>query len=170
MALTNYVKNTLILLPLLICLVSGCNKKKEEDTGENPEKVYGVATVNGSVNEYTKYKYYLVETGGTFENNLILFRGAQEKIQIVFRGTDEGIYPISPGDSTTRIRYYDASGRMFKADSGSISIAEFTFRNGTYTISGGFAFNAFYKVQFADTSYDIKAGVRDGGFIPISNN
>jgi hypothetical protein len=59
---------------------------------------------------------------------------------------------------------------MFVADSGAVSVAEFTFRNGAYTIAGGFAFNAFYKAQFADTSYMVKAAVRDGGFIPITNN
>jgi hypothetical protein len=164
-------------LPLLLfaffiqVIFYGCNKKEDEPSDTNPEPIpFGVATVNGLLNEYGKYKYFLIETGGTFENNLILFRGAQEKIHITFRGTDEGIYKIVPGDTTTRIRYYDAGGRMFKADSGSVNVAEFTFRNGAYTMSGGFAFNAFLKIQFADTSYSIKAAVRDGAFLPITNN
>ncbi|MCC6767426.1 MAG: hypothetical protein IT240_00140 [Bacteroidia bacterium] len=159
------------LITILAALTTACKKKETEGPDAAPEEViYGVAKVNGTVNEYLKYKYFLVQKGSTFENNLILFRGSQEKIQLIFRGTEEGVYKITAGDTNTRIRYYDAAGRMFVADSGAVSVAEFTFRNGAYTIAGGFAFNAFYKAQFADTSYMVKAAVRDGGFIPITNN
>jgi len=153
------------------CISASCDKKKDTEDDQEPEKVvYCVASVNGSSNEYSRYKYFLIQTAGTFENNVLFFGSGQEKIQLVFRGLDEGVYPISAGDSTTRIRYYDAAGRMFKADSGSISVDELTFRNGSYTLAGGFAFNAYFKAQFADTSYMVKAAVRNGGFIPIRNN
>ena len=86
-----------------------------------------------------------------------------------FPGTDETEFTLSPSDSLVSIEYRDASQRVFKADSGRISISNYSIANDIFTLSGGFDFHASRTEQFGELSNTFHIRGLQGGFIEITN-
>lgn len=156
-------------LPVLLLLVT-CKDKEQEEEDSSRATIYASAVINGNYITFTRYSYGITQKGNDMENSIILSRANNERITLVFRGTETGEYILSATDTTmARITYNDPGGKIFRADSGAIRITEYSVREGVFSVSGGFVFNSHYFLVTPDTSYKIEANAHSGGFNRITN-
>jgi hypothetical protein len=158
-----------LFLFIPVAILSSC--KKTQTAEENvPDKIIGAVNINGAYTTYTRstLAIYLNEAQ-QFENYLVISRVDNSQIAVRFPGTDETEFTISPSDSLVSIEYRDASQRVFKADSGRISISNYKIANDIFTLSGGFDFHASRTEQFGELSNTFHIRGFQGGFIDITN-
>ena len=158
----------LVLIPLII--LSSCKKEDKTVDEDAPDKIIGAVNINGAYTTYTRstLAIYLNEEL-EIENYLVISRVDNSQIAIRFPGTDESEFMLSSSDSLVSIEYRDASQRVFKADSGRISISNYNIANDIFTISGGFEFHASRTEQFGELSNTFHIRGFQGGFIEITN-
>ena len=158
----------LVLIPLII--LSSCKKEDKTVDEDAPDKIIGAVNINGAYTTYTRstLAIYLNEEL-EIENYLVISRVDNSQISIRFPGTDESEFMLSSSDSLVSIEYRDASQRVFKADSGRISISNYNIANDIFTISGGFEFHASRTEQFGELSNTFHIRGFQGGFIEITN-
>ena len=158
----------LVLIPLII--LSSCKKEDKIVDEDAPDKIIGAVNINGAYTTYTRstLAIYLNEEL-EIENYLVISRVDNSQIAIRFPGTDETEFMLSSSDSLVSIEYRDASQRVFKADSGRISISNYNIANDIFTISGGFEFHASRTEQFGELSNTFHIRGFQGGFIDITN-
>jgi hypothetical protein len=158
----------LVLIPLII--LSSCKKEDKNVDEDAPDKIIGAVNINGAYTTYTRstLAIYLNEEL-EIENYLVISRVDNSQIAIRFPGTDETEFMLSSSDSLVSIEYRDASQRVFKADSGRISISNYNIANDIFTISGGFEFHASRTEQFGELSNTFHIRGFQGGFIEITN-
>ena len=156
-----------VFIPVIV--LSSCKKK---DTSEEnvPDKIIGAVNINGAYTTYTRstLAIYLNEDQ-EIENYLVISRVDNSQIALRFPGTDEAEFNLSTSDSLVSIEYRDASLRVFKADSGRISISNYKISNDIFTLSGGFEFHASRTEQFGELSNTFHIRGFQGGFIDITN-
>jgi len=145
--------------------LAGC-KKEEEET--ELAQVYGSASINGAFNSFTRADFYIVQEGNRLKNFITLSRTNNAKVRIIFYGTEEGAREI--GTDSLKLEYVDASSRVFRSDSGKVMIDEYINRDGTFKVSGGFSFVAYYTEILPETTLVVKTTVEDGAFVNITNN
>ncbi len=160
---------TLLVLISLIVL-SSCKKEDKTSEEDAPDKIIGAVNINGAYTTYTRstLAIYLNEDL-EIENYLVISRVDNSQIAIRFPGTDETEFMLSTSDSLVSIEYRDASQRVFKADSGRISISNYNIANDIFTVSGGFEFHASRTEQFGELSNTFHIRGFQGGFIDITN-
>jgi len=165
---SNYFKFTSLLVFVVLFIfvaLSGC---KKEEVDEEPIQVYGSASVNGSFNTFTRADFYIIQEGNRLKNFITLSRTNNAKVRITFYGTEEGVREI--GTDSLKLEYVDASSRVFRSDSGKVMIDEYINRDGTFKVSGGFSFEAYYTEILPETTLVVKTTVEDGAFVNITNN
>ena len=157
----------LVLLPVIV--LSSC--KKENKTVEDaPDKIIGAVNINGAYTTYTRSTLAIyLNSAQQIENYLVISRVDNSQISFRFPGTDESEFTLSPSDTIVSIEYRDASQRVFKADSGRISISNYSIANDIFTVSGGFEFHSSRTEQFGDLSNTFHIRGFQGGFIEITN-
>ena len=161
-----------ITLLVLISLIVLSSCKKEDKTAEEdaPDKIIGAVNINGAYTTYTRSTLAIyLNNAQAITNYLVISRVDNSQIAIRFPGTDESEFTISPSDSLVSIEYRDASQRVFIADSGRISISNYSIANDIFTISGGFEFHASRTEQFGELSNTFHIRGFQGGFIDITN-
>jgi hypothetical protein len=165
---------TLFIISLFACvsaslfISSGCKKEKAPE--ETPQDlVKASAIINGAFTTFTRSFYTVTPSGSNFINTITFTRSDNTRIRLIFRGTELGEQIISPSDSSVGAKYIDASNRQYIADSGKIVITDFFIRDGLFQVSGGFEFNSYLQQIVGDTTIILKANLRSGGFVDISN-
>ena len=158
----------LVLIPVIV--LSSCKKEDKTVEEDVPDKVIGAVNINGAYTTFTRstLAIYLNEAQ-EFENYLVISRVDNSQIALRFPGTDESEFTLSPSDTLVSIEYRDASQRVFKADSGRISISNYNITNDIFTLSGGFDFHASRTEQFGDLTNTFHIRGFQGGFIEITN-
>ena len=158
----------LVLIPVMV--LSSCKKEDKTVEEDVPDKVIGAVNINGAYTTYTRstLAIYLNEAQ-EIENYLVISRVDNSQIALRFPGTDESEFTLSSSDSLVSIEYRDASQRVFIADSGRISISNYSISNDIFTISGGFEFHASRTEQFGELSNTFHIRGFQGGFIDITN-
>lgn len=159
-----------ILLFASLFLLEAC--KKKEETENPPQSFWATTVINNKTLEFSGYNYFLVDKGNVLQNNIIFLTNTKEKVHIIFEGTEAQTYKVIPGNPSCQIYYFDLSDRKFTADSGSVDISELVYEKklGKYIVSGTFAFNSNFKVDYANPPYSIYAYGRNGAFSNIRNN
>jgi hypothetical protein len=156
-----------VLISMLI--ISSC-KKEEKQEDKEEDKIIGAVNINGAYTTYTRSTLAIyLNDAQEIENYLVLSRVDNSQIALRFPGTDESEFMLSPSDSLVSIEYRDASQRVFKADSGRISISNYNIANDIFTISGGFEFHASRTEQFGELTNIFHIRGFQGGFIDITN-
>ena len=158
----------LILIPLIV--LSSCKKEEKTVDEDAPDKIIGAVNINGAYTTYTRSTLAIyLNSAQEIENYLVLSRADNSQIALRFPGTDESEFTLSPSDTLVSIEYRDASLRVFKADSGRISISNYNIANDIFAISGGFEFHASRTEQFGELSNTFHIRGFQGGFIDITN-
>lgn len=161
----------LFVLPLFTLFLASCDKKEEESEEENRPANYGSVVINDSYSAFPNYEFSIrLLPNKSFSNTITLSRPNKEQVRLTFPGSERGSHKITPGDSSVVIAYQDAAGRPFRADTGKIHIYSYSIRDGVFKVSGGFEFNARYRLVNADTSYWVYAKGRNGSFVNLTNN
>ena len=143
------------------------NSCKEEDEPKPVEEVKASATINESYNSFTIATYQVSQdANNNLINTLTFSRTNNSKIKLIFRGTEEGIFDLQ-NDTTAGCEFVDASQRVFQADTGKIVVSTLTIRDGRFTVSGGFEFIGHYPNP---NGVPLRATIKNGGFVNISNN
>ena len=150
-------------------VLSSC--KKEQTSEENvPDKIIGAVSINGAYTTFTRSTLAIyLNDAQEIENYLVISRSDNSQIALRFPGTDEAEFTLSPSDTLVSIEYRDASLRVFKADSGRISISNYNITNDIFTLSGGFEFHASRTEQFGELTNTFHIRGFQGGFIDITN-
>ena len=160
--------SVLALIPLLV--LSSCKKEDKTIEDDAPDKIIGAVNINGAYTTFTRSTLAIyLNDAQEFENYLVISRVDNSQIALRFPGTNESEFMITPTDSPVSIEYRDASQRVFKADSGRISISNYNITNDIFTISGGFEFHASRTEQFGDLTNIFHIRGFQGGFIEITN-
>lgn len=158
----------LVLIPLIV--LSSCKKEDKTVEEDIPDKIIGAVNINGAYTTYTRSTLAIyLNNAQAITNYLVISRVDNSQIAIRFPGTDETEFTLSPSDTLVSIEYRDASQRVFKADSGRISISNYNIANDIFTISGGFEFHASRTEQFGELSNTFHIRGFQGGFIDITN-
>ena len=147
--------------------LSSCKKDSTDEEKETPVVIKGSVIINGAYTTFSRSSLYI--TGVQELNNyMILSRTDNSQITLRFPGTEEMTHEISAGDSLVTIQYKDAGQRIFNADSGRIQVADYSIKDGVFTISGGFEFHAARFEQLGDSTFTIHVRALEGGFVDIS--
>ena len=153
---------------VILFIATGC--KKEETPEENPQDIVKAsAIINGAFTTFTRSFYTVTPTGSDLINTITFTRSDNTRIRLTFKGTEPGEQIISNTDTLIGAKYIDASNRQYIADSGKIVISDFFIRDGLFQVSGGFEFNSYLQQIVGDTTIILKANLRSGGFVDISN-
>ena len=162
---------TLFFFTLLLCVgflsLASCKKDTTNEEEETAIEVKGSVIINGAYTTFSRSSLYI--TGVQELNNyMILSRTDNSEIILRFPGTEEITHEISAGDSLVTIQYRDAGQRIFNADSGRIQVADYSIKDGVFTISGGFEFHAARFEQIGGSIFTIHVRGKEGGFVDIS--
>ena len=158
-----------LFLFIPVVILSSC-KKVQTSEEDAPDKIIGAVNINGAYTTYTRSTLAIyLNDAQEIENYLVISREDNSQIALRFPGTDETEFTLSPSDTLVSIEYRDASQRVFKADSGRISISNYKIANDIFTVSGGFEFHASRTEQFGELSNTFHIRGFQGGFIDITN-
>lgn len=153
----------------LVIILASCSQ--EEDPEENKDTgPIGSAVLNNAYTSFSRSSFFVSDVFGGLYNSVSLFRTDNSQITLEFAGQEEGLREIAPGDSSIRkIEYKDSGSKIYRADSGSIFINSYKFRDGFFYISGGFAFRAITApVILPDgTPFFSTVRVTDGAFVNL---
>lgn len=146
-----------------IIIFASCNT---DDTTYEAPPLRATARINGSFTTLTATELQVFLVNNFLRNRVVLSRDNGFKIEIDFWGNSKGLYGPFMTDTLPRARFFDGSGRVYKATTGYVNISNYRSSEGKFDLSGTFEFDAEFELN--DTTM-IPLTVRDGGFANVKN-